>query len=920
MTDTAWRERLHQLESWCPWAPEPIQRAEDLVGRQGDIDNIVRLALLKPVVVIHGETGVGKTSLFSSLSTQLGNGYHVIRCTKWAVHSREGDGHTEVFEDLILDHLMEALKLTSETVNEWRNYPQGILGALQFVVNNVTGRQPLLTLDQFEEFLRAAPPALIQSFQDWMVSNALSPEPVKVILSLRSEYLYRLQSLIRDLTRSTRWESYELLPLSREEDIRQVIRGASGDRPVEDGVATVLSGVYAAAAGTSRPFGLLPLKATLYSLFWRANPSRIWRGHETPHHAQITSQTLATLLGEATEAEPMAADISSFSPEVLNRIFTEMIDNKLLNCVAANGDDALSRSIVPQVFDQIASMRSFLATANFKEHRQLDVLFLDANQQILDFALDGTHHARAKDLIRRALDAALAEREFGLLNTIRSNASRTPIVWMRDTYTTRPIVGLDGTPWALDQDPDDKTSGPWLGLPPAQALLHLARAFTIAVDWLAEANIVRVLWESQPPSISLFHDQLSDAIRAWGSRHVNDPKSLLDSLTTSPFATLGRRLVIGSVNGEQRADSGRHQVISNARWTRSEIVGDFKNVVFVNCDLRNTRFSNCRFEGVAFVNCTLNGTLFERSTFVGTPTRELVGGRNTAISGAQEFNSVWASLDTSLSTPKLCLRLSADGTTSLSHLRGFQPPSGAAWLYSAATGIAALPISERELAEATEGIAESLLGLAEVRDADISEDDLLAGAVGVVAPPVGGIAVLGGRVSALMFSQCKFERDSDAPRSFAVLTLAYVAGSSIDFAEQNEVNISILGSAIRGLSFTRHINASEMSDNRGFVIRVAESALVNTWIGDGIKGCFTAYHSTIQALTSLSCGDDAFVVRVSPRENVNQQYVNPTAPEVDPTASPSLVRLTGNIEYKTLYRSRPAQAEYASIVAGDLAP
>ena len=91
MNPETWQHRLRALEDWCPWAPEPIHNPEDLIGRQDDIDSIVRLAQMKPAVIIHGETGVGKTSLFSSLSAQLSDSYYVLRCTKWAVRTADAD-------------------------------------------------------------------------------------------------------------------------------------------------------------------------------------------------------------------------------------------------------------------------------------------------------------------------------------------------------------------------------------------------------------------------------------------------------------------------------------------------------------------------------------------------------------------------------------------------------------------------------------------------------------------------------------------------------------------------------------------------------------------------------------------------------------------------------------------------------------
>ncbi|MDR1213863.1 MAG: pentapeptide repeat-containing protein [Propionibacteriaceae bacterium] len=932
MNTETWQMRLTALEERCPWRPEPIISARYLIGRDQDVDNVIRLIQSRPVLVLHGETGVGKTSLFAGLDPSLQASFRVIKCAKWAtaplaVDSDGSERHAGYsFNRLLAAQVQEELALTKDTVESWLEF--GFTDALKEVVYQVAGKMPILVLDQFEEFLRGATRHQEKAFVSWIEGVNGNDEPIKVILSLRSEYQHRLISILSNLTKAGKTDAYQLFPLDQKEDIETVILGLDGEnRPVTASVAQRLTAAWDRSLESPSPLGLLPLKSMLYSLFWRANPDRGELMRNSPN--SITDDTLDKLLEDyLSDTDDATDDDALLSEQVQRGVYYELVSDKLQNCEETTGGDPVMGALVPQILDQICAMRTFLATANFKEYRQLDSLFRDANQATLDFATGGLEPSAAERMIAEVFAQALADAATGdMLAVIRAGANQAG-QWATDKFTGMPVYGLDFPPWDRRQDPEDKTSASWLGLTPRSALLHLARMFVMAAQWLDESHICRVPWDAEVPSITLFHDQLSNALRAWGNRHSLDSRRLAQAIVTSPFATLGRRLDLETLDSLPGCDGDGHAVVANARWTRNQIIGQFARVAFVNCDFRNTRFSNCRFEGVVFVNCSLDGTLFEGCTIVGSPNDRLVQGSDLT-DGQSNFDRVWASLETTLSAPKFKIPVPPELADQIMTLRGYSLSEGRLWLYSTASGVAALPLSDEDIWRAAGAIAESLAELPDVRRTEISQDRLRDGAIGDIVLPTGGLAIVGGRVSSLMFSKCLFEFAENATpqtnQPVSALTLAYVGGSSVDFVEQDSMWLSIYGSALRGLSFSRPVDAdtadasAEGDDTGRFQIDVSESALINTWIGSNIRGEIWANHSTLQALTSLSTTADGFVITASPGDNSNQQYVAPPAPEnYQGDASAALmVRWTGNIEYKTNYRSRPAQAEYDGILAKD---
>lgn len=899
-----WKDRLTRSEQTCPWLPEPVLNRADLVARDDDLEAAVTALQSRRLLVIHGESGVGKSSLIHAgiVPTFQSGGHRVMVCADWTTTGQtDPDDRPIPFAVALAHQVSSVLGLPEDVFNAWNNFAGGFTAAMTRVVTQAMHETPMLVLDQFEEFLRRATRDEEQSFVDWIERTNNEQDSLRVVISLRSEYFHRVQHLLKRLVSRNSLDHLILPPLINTPDIEAVItRPDRASEHIDPVAVRLLCEAWQQSQRRSRPLSLLQLKSILYTFFWRAH-------REDPANPMITIDVVNKFLQEVPESTATSSQAALMADGVLRSVFSDLVTFKLEHCESALRRGALTETVAPQVLDQVAAITPFLFTADFKEARALFQLFPESNRARLGFT-DGDGYLGGSP-------AALLRQELAARNTAGGSLDMTSAVprpWLRD-MDGKPIVGLDALPWR--DDGNDRTSGPWFGLPPETAVRHLARVFLIACEWLDAAHICKVSFGAAAPTISLFHDQLSGALRSWEQHYARDTRRISEALVTAPLATMGERLELGeSMRGDNLP------IVANVRWTRDQIIGAFSNVAFVNCDFRNSRFSDCTFDGVVFVNCSLDGTLFDTCTIMGSPSHRPVKVPK-GDDGRRLFDAVWSSLDTDLCVPKFKIAIDHSQSEPLQTLRGL-PAEPTRWLYSPASGVAALPVTDEGLATAATDFATSFERDAQVHAAGIDLATLRDGAIGEVHVPDHGLAIIGGRVSALMFSNCAFV-DSGTLRHTPInaLTLAYVGGSSVDFVEQDELYLSIYGSALRGVSFSRRLGSERMSADKRFQIDVIESALINTWIGSAIRGEFWANHSTLQSLTSLSGTLDRFSITAPavamPDGTVcgNQAYVNPTGADDPRPGSSRMVRGIANIEYKTAYRSRPAQAEFDHIVA-----
>ena len=96
-----WRKNFLDRDT-CPWrGPKPMEAGDDdlLIGRQDDRDRFAHEVLTHQLVILHGESGVGKSSLLNvGLVRDLSDrGFHPIVCRNW---TREA-GSPERPEDFV---------------------------------------------------------------------------------------------------------------------------------------------------------------------------------------------------------------------------------------------------------------------------------------------------------------------------------------------------------------------------------------------------------------------------------------------------------------------------------------------------------------------------------------------------------------------------------------------------------------------------------------------------------------------------------------------------------------------------------------------------------------------------------------------------------------------------------------------------
>jgi hypothetical protein len=364
-------------------------------------------------------------------------------------------------------------------------------------------------------------------------------------------------------------------------------------------------------------------------------------------------------------------------------------------------------------------------------------------------------------------------------------------------------IGISAAPWTAD--PDDLSSGPMFGMAPRAILVEELRRFAFALQWLRVATIVRA---SSPTAgqtmLSLVHDGFGAALDAWAIEHRAGPGRAIHLLTAAHGERFDWQSDRSDVPSHPELDGGEGVVtITNVRWRDCIVSASFRRVVFVNCDFRGTRFEQCGFRGVTFVNCLLDGATFGECTIYGK---------------VRDAAEVQATL------PDFKVAVPADTVAAITRYRGLQVPrivkDERAALYSKTSGLPAVPWS-------------------------------LAMGEGVPwTEQIAGMAMYGGRLSALMIRACVFQ-------DMGMLALRHIAGSSLDVVEQQGGDFDIFDSAIRGLTVTRRVEEAD-PDARGTTltpdlnINVRASLVANTWFGPALNGRASFNDCVVWQLVNLS--------------------------------------------------------------------
>ena len=334
--------------------------------------------------------------------------------------------------------------------------------------------------------------------------------------------------------------------------------------------------------------------------------------------------------------------------------------------------------------------------------------------------------------------------------------------------------------------------------------------------------------------MALVHDGFGAPLEAWAARVGVDAWTA----TYSIVAHEGRRFEFGDAAAEPPFvnPEGHPRYLLNLRWRYCRVNrAVFRNVVFSNCDFRGAVFERCHFKGVTFVNCLLDGATLDRCTVEGggevefdfvLPSEPSTPAPATGSDEADDQNDDDASRRPTSELPDFLLTgpEARDALTDLQWYR--RAVTGADSIYSPTSGVAAVP-----------GRSSQRSGVA-------------------WQPQTSGVVMYGGRLSSLMVKDCTFVPEGGSDGS---ITLAFMAGSSLDFVEQGAGCVRLFYTTVRGLSVTNKVDASRRMPGETFQLLAYECVLASTFFGEGIDGTATIWSSAVLGISNASAGLDVRV-------------------------------------------------------------
>lgn len=654
MTDSpagviAWRAEIEKLENACYWpGPRPMReadreaRADQMMGRDVDTEDIVYEIRDHGLTVLLGETGVGKSSLLElKVRPHLVNeGFTVLVCNQW---SSAGDElQPEDIDGFVSARISSGL-------------PEGVKPGVAFAqqLHEHFGHRAVLILDQFEEIIRHQP-RLLGLLQKWIV-DCVTSYNIRVVISMRTEYGHHLRGL--DVGAFQRID-LELTPLRELETILQIVEsGRDPDRPgspvISREAAEAIASLWQQAGGGDpwSGVGLLHLQALLYVL-WDSSTGDDIGVHDLNEVVQQTG--VPGELGSPAEAARHVFDTALAQSVALrlDRCSTVFVDNLRGDRMLADG----ARTLVKR-------MAKHLSSGGYKvdqDRWELAQLVLADELSILGADLD--------EMTTRARFLAIA----ALVDAQRTNDAAAD--WLAvDRAVLVPDLVEDVDDWPWDADPSNVTSGPMMGISPQAVVIEEFRRFFFALEWLTVNGQVR--WTSlseRNTMLSLTHDGIGRGLVDWARHDSARPREFFDLLV----GAIGKSIRVAEPIDGLVDESAQFAV--NLRWTSCLITATFRHVTFVNCDFRNSTFVRCNFEGVTFVNCLLDGVSLIECDFVGSVSDSMTAGREGPPTHPLSF--------------RVALPPEAEAIVSaLNRYRGMKNAVTTNALYSQIAGLPALP-------------------------------------------------------------------------------------------------------------------------------------------------------------------------------------------------------------------------------------
>ena len=781
VTLQAWRTEVAAREN-CPWAgPRPLgpEDTELLCGRDDDAVRFRRAVDQHRLVFLTGSTGVGKTSLLlGGLVPELReSGFTVASCRDWS-----GTAEQENPAEFLTQRIRT--ELVAQGLNGLPEDP-----SMFAILNESLGARLVLILDQFEELIRDAP-----RFKDGLfraLAHLNNNTSIKIVVSLRSEYLHELRPLERAVKPMsfTQFMLNEILDTFAPDVIRSGNKAQPGaiDDDFVDELALLWANARQASTVADVHIGLLHLQALLYTLHSRAGDESV---------GQMTLKQFESEQGLA----------ASQPDEIFVVALQDSVDQKLDRCKEVAESLGLDKYLVEGTALIVGRMVRHLSSAGYKLVREaFDLAQLTLDQEV-EALRRGLSRSRQNDgdpfderiverqertlfetLVRIVVEPEVSDTEGHRLDLF---ARREDIAVAADqavddsslvTWAARQHVGAD----PRHADIGQVTSGPMLGLAPAAVYIEELRRFAFALEWMRLTDLVRL---SSPRRgvvmIALVHDGFGVALDLWAKSDALSQCGAIFGFTAPLGAEFDWKQEDGFLEAlDGTTAEGRNvRVFANFRWRGAWISADFRQVVFANCDFRGSQFANCQLQGVTFVNCLLDGVMFSDCTVVGSPSgREAQWASGQApfeLHGVEDLVRVLASY-----------RNDSVESTALLSDRPEMP------------AVSRVPDPNKR----------------------------------VLRPHTGGVAVYGGRASSLLIRRAYFENDG-------CFSLRETAGSGVDVVEHDQAGTyEILSSRLRHVTFSS--SPTVKGGGKQITIHVKDSVLFQVWLGQDLNGTFTVHDS-----------------------------------------------------------------------------
>ena len=319
----ALREALERLEQLC--VPQPLAASNPyrglapfeaehrslFFGRDADVRAVLERLRLRPLVLVAGDSGAGKSSLCRAGV--------LPRVAAGALEDdRERDTLTLWPGARPLEALAAALapvlgRKEAELVTALSDRPAWLGQALREAYAD--GRGLLLFIDQLEELLTLSEPTQAAHFARLLGELALPSAGVRVLLTVRGDFLTRV-CMLPGLGEEAERALYILRPLSPE-GVREAIVGPARSRGVSFESEALLQTLV---ASTARGVGSLPLLQFALAELWE---------RRQPALGLITREALEAMGGVAgalsRHADGVLARLSPTEAAVARRLLLQLV-------------------------------------------------------------------------------------------------------------------------------------------------------------------------------------------------------------------------------------------------------------------------------------------------------------------------------------------------------------------------------------------------------------------------------------------------------------------------------------------------------------------------------------------------------------------------------------------------------------------